>query len=1026
MEEYYWLITCSMLVFVMQAGFLCLESGRIRSKNSINVAAKNIADFLISVAVFWMVGFAFMFGNSANQLGLIGLSNFFFAETNSSWNVSFFLFQMMFCGTAITIVSGAVAERMTFNGYLIAALILSTVIYPISGHWAWAGFLNKDNQGWLEALGFIDFAGSMVVHGVGGCVSLVAVMLIGARRGRFSSDQLLPQGSNLPFSALGVLLIWFGWFGFNGGSTLLFNAHVPIVLLNTCLAAAWGGIATTAIAYQRHKFVDVTCLLNGIVGGLVAITASCFAVTAFDSAIIGITAGALVFYGEQWLEHLKIDDAIGVIPAHLLCGIWGTLSVGIFADLTTLNTGLSRISQIGIQLLGVVAIAAWAIAISYILLRLINRYVPLRVTNESEIIGMNVSEHNSATELLELLTSMKQQQNLGDFSTPVPEEPFTEVGVVAHQYNQVIAKVRSEILARDQAITNFRDSERRKSAILDSSMDCILTIDDNGKILEFNPAAERTFDCSKRYALENNFIQLFVPKEQASYVKRSLEHEFSTHDGLLINRRNSLNLTRKSGSEFPAEISVTGSNTSHHQYKEYTLNIRDVTRQKKLQAKLRQLAYSDPLTGLYNRTYLIENLKRALKNATPDDSLIVYFLDLDRFKRINDTLGHKAGDGLLCEVASRLSRVTRETDIISRWGGDEFIIMMRGHLTQEFARQKAEEILIVMREPVEVEGYSLNIPTSLGIAYQHTVANETTADKLIQHADIAMYEAKIKGRDNYQFYSPQLEKFNSSNFQMEAELKEDLYTERFFILFQPKVNRNREIIGLEALSRWNHKEQGFIPPNQFIALAEESPLIFELGEQVIIRCLDQMREWRDHNKKLVPLAINISGQHLISAQFLPFLQAQLLRVGISGHLIEIEITESVLVSDIERCINVMSQLKTLGVTISVDDFGTGYSSLNYLKRLPLDVLKIDKSFVDECADVREDGKICATIINLAQNLELRIVAEGVETEMQFEFLKKHGCEYYQGYLFYKPMPVGEIGRLLNISETPSNYAYALQ
>jgi Amt family ammonium transporter len=1011
MKEYYWLITSALLVFVMQAGFLCLESGRIRSKNSINVAAKNIADFLISISIFWIVGFAFMFGDTAN--GFIGLSRFFFDETNSSWNISFFLFQMMFCGTAITIMSGAVAERMTFNGYLIAALILSTLIYPITGHWAWSGLLNPTNQGWLEQLGFIDFAGSIVVHGVGGCVSLVAVILIGPRTGRFSSNQTLPQGSNLPFSALGVLLIWFGWFGFNGGSTLLFDAHVPVVLLNTCLAAAWGGIATTAISYWRQQFVDVTCLLNGIIGGLVAITASCFSVTAFDSAIIGIVAGAIVYYGEQWLEQLKIDDAIGVIPAHLMCGIWGSLSVGIFSDLAILDTGLSRIAQIGIQFLGILSISAWSIGVSYLLLRLVNRYVPLRVSAEAEIIGMNVSEHNSATELLDLLTSMKQQQSLGDFSTPVPEEPFTEVGVVARQYNQVIAKVRTEILARDQAINSFRDSERRKSAILDSSMDCIVTIDENGKILEFNPAAERTFDCSRRYALNNNFIALFVPKEQSHYVKTSLAHEFSTHDGLLINRRNSLNLRRKSGSEFPAEISVTGANSSHHQNKEYTLNIRDVTRQKKLQAKLRQLAYSDPLTGLYNRTYLIENLKRSLKQAIDDESLVVYFLDLDRFKRINDTLGHKAGDGLLCEVANRLTRVTRETDIITRWGGDEFIIMMRGQLTHEFARQKAEEILIVMREPVELEGYILNIPTSVGIAYQAPISDEITAEKLIQQADIAMYEAKIKGRDNYQFYSSQLEKTNATNFQLEAELKDDLYTDRFSILFQPKVNRNEQIIGLEALSRWNHKSQGFIPPDHFIALAEESALIFELGEQVIIRCLDQMVTWRNNGRTLVPLAINISGQHLISNAFLPFLQAQLLRTGISGSLIEIEITESVLVSDIERCIQVMSQLKILGVIISVDDFGTGYSSLNYLKRLPLNVLKIDKSFVDECAELREDGKICATIINLAQNLELKIVAEGVETHKQFEFLKKHGCEYYQGYLFYKPITAAEINELLD-------------
>ena len=1025
MDNYFWLLVAALLVFIMQAGFLCLESGRIRSKNSINVAAKNIADFVISIVIFWLFGFSLMFGESIN--GFFSSSPSLFDDTSAPWNVSFFLFQLMFCGTATTLMSGAVAERMSFKGYLLVAVILSSFIYPITGHWAWSGAFDADNPGWLQALGFVDFAGSMVVHGVGGWVSLIAVLIIGPRIGRFDKGIRLPQGSNLPLSSLGTLLLWFGWFGFNGGSTLVFNGQVPTVILNTCIAAAWGGLTASVVHYYYYRYIDVTMILNGIIGGLVGITAGCHAVSTPAAMLIGVISGALVFWGERWMARLRVDDALGVIPAHLLTGIWGVISVGLFGNLSILGTGLTRTEQIQVQVLGVVSISLWCVVVSYILIRLLDHYVPLRVSAQAEEQGMNVAEHNAATELIDLLTSMQRQQSKGDFSNPVPEHPFTEVGLLANQYNKVIQRVQTEISARDQAIDDFQTSERRKSAILDSSMDSIVTLDSSGKILEFNPSAERTFDCPGTRAKGKDFISIFVPNEEQGRVRKSLEHGFGLPDGLLLNRRNSLTLLRQGQNEFPAEISITHSRQSTHEQGEYVLNIRDVTRQKKLQAKLRQLAYSDPLTGLYNRTYLIETLSKTLASLeTSGDSLVVYFLDLDKFKRINDTMGHKAGDELLCEVANRLSSVTRESDIITRWGGDEFIILMQGRLTRMLAKQKAEEILTVMRQPVELEGQVLNIPTSIGI----TLVNnpDLDADKLIQQADLAMYEAKMQGRDNYKFFAQEMAHQASQHFLYERALKKDLDTERFFLMFQPKVTASGKIIGLEALSRWSHEKDGFIPPSLFIPIAEESHLIISIGEKVIQLCLQYLKQLQQKNVPLVPISINISEKQLIAPEFLPFLRAQLEHNGISGQWVEIEITESVLVSDIDRCIDVITQLKELGIAISIDDFGTGYSSLNYLKRLPIDVLKIDKSFVDDCHTSQEDGKICSTIINLAHNLELTTVAEGVETGEQLIFLQNHNCNYFQGYYFYMPLLADEVESLLvkNVSETAEPQEMSLQ
>lgn len=1008
--DYSWLLIASILVFFMQAGFLCFESGQIRSKNSINVAAKNISDFIIAALIYWVFGFALMFGDSLG--GVLGTSLFFVGEQQSAYQISFFLFQMMFCGTAATLVSGAVAERMSFMGYLSISAILSAFIYPVAGHWAWASNYQTANQGWLEQLGFVDFAGSTVVHSVGGCVALAAIIVIGPRIGRFDAQQVLPSGSNLPMSVLGALLIWLGWFGFNGGSTLVMSDQVPLILLNTCLSAVGGGFVASLCHYWHKRYVDVGTILNGVIAGLVAVTAGCHAVTPKVALFIGMMAGVILYLGRLWIDKLKIDDALGVVPAHLFAGIWGTLAVALFADLSLLGTELTRGEQLFTQLIGILAICGYSFGLSFILLSLVNRFFPLRVSAEDEQLGMNISEHHASTELICLLGAMNQQELEGGFSQPVNVEPFTEVGQIASQYNRVIKRVHSEISNRDSAIRQYRSSEKRKSAILNSSMDSIVTIDLEGAIIEFNPAAERTFGCSKSMVINQNFIDLFILEADRLAVRENLAYKFLSAQGLVRNHRNSLSLTRHLQSEFPAEITITGASFGSDMQNEFTLHIRDVTRQLKLQEKLKLLAYSDPLTGLYNRTYLMDSLTTAINRSThSDQNVLMFFMDLDRFKKINDTLGHKAGDELLCEVAMRLISVTRSTDVIARWGGDEFVILFTEAINQAFVDSKAKEILNVMREPLELEGRIISIPTSIGIATAQP--GITTAEQLVQQADIAMYSAKQGGRDNYRVFEAEMGHQAARDFDYEQEMRKGIAAkEQFFMLYQPKVTANNQLVGMEALMRWQHPQEGLISPTDFIPLAEESNLIIELGEFAILTVLGQMRRWLDSGYEKVTVAINISGKHLVSGTLVPYISELLTRFNIDGTAIEIEITEGVLLTDIECCIEVMSDLKLLGIKISIDDFGTGYSSLSYLKRLPIDVLKIDKSFVDECATSSEDGKICATIINLAINLELTTVAEGVETQAQLDFLVANGCNAYQGYFFHKPTSAQVIEKLL--------------
>ena len=394
-----WIILCSVLVFIMQAGFLCLESGLTRSKNSINVAIKNLADFCLTTIIFWLFSFGLMFGASAD--GYFGGSGFVLDFTDEpAFYAVFFVFQAMFCGASITIMSGAIAERVRFSAYLFITLLIAGLVYPVFGHWAWAGLDRGEAAGWLNSMGFVDFAGSTVVHSVGGWASLAVLMIIGPRLGRFGADGIWQkiQPSSLSQATLGVVLLFVGWLGFNGGSTLALNEQVSLILVNTLVAGSVGAVSAGLLGYAVENRLNVRQFMNGCLGGLVAITANCFAVGTPESVLIGLVGGMVVVGMEQLLEYLRIDDAVGAIPVHLGAGIWGTLAVGLYGDLDTLGTGLSRLQQIGVQTLGLIACGVWTLGVSFPILWLVNKLYPLRVSSAHENIGLNWAEHGETEE----------------------------------------------------------------------------------------------------------------------------------------------------------------------------------------------------------------------------------------------------------------------------------------------------------------------------------------------------------------------------------------------------------------------------------------------------------------------------------------------------------------------------------------------------------------------------------------------------------------------------------------------------
>lgn len=413
-----WVALCSALVFLMQGGFLCLESGLTRDKNSINVAIKNLADFCLTTVVFWLVGYSLMFGTSS--AGWFGMGRYMldFAVLDAS-ETTFFVFQVMFCGATVTIISGVVAERLRFGTYLIVAVVVSGLIYPVAGHWAWAGFGGGDGDGFLAAMGFVDFAGSSVVHSVGGWSALALLIVVGPRLGRFGTENELAsliRPSNLPLAALGVILLFVGWLGFNGGSTLAMNDSVPLILVNTVIGGSVGALAAGGLGYAVQQKLNVMDLMNGTLGGLVAVTANCFAVSTPVAALIGLVGGMIVVFADDLLEMLKLDDAVGAIPVHLAAGIWGTLATGLYGDLDVLGTGLTRLEQVGVQLLGIVVYGAWSFGLAFVIFWSINKVVRFRVSAEHEIAGLNISEHGVLGEAELLAETVPMDRKLGELA----------------------------------------------------------------------------------------------------------------------------------------------------------------------------------------------------------------------------------------------------------------------------------------------------------------------------------------------------------------------------------------------------------------------------------------------------------------------------------------------------------------------------------------------------------------------------------------------------------------------------------
>ncbi len=475
---------------------------------------------------------------------------------------------------------------------------------------------------------------------------------------------------------------------------------------------------------------------------------------------------------------------------------------------------------------------------------------------------------------------------------------------------------------------------------------------------------------------------------------------------------------RKNGEIYPGWSNITAVKNPHGAVSHYVGTMLDITERKAAEAKIEHLAYHDPLTLLPNRRLLLDRLEQALAaGARRESQGALLFIDLDNFKVLNDTRGHDAGDQLLVEVGQRLLTCVREEDTVARVGGDEFMILINNLGTQsrqvlQSTRSVAEKVITVLGQPYVINGHTHYVTPSVGITL--FAGDKLSVRELMKQADIAMYQAKSDGRNTLRYFDPEMQAELAARAALEAALREGIEKQQFLLLYQPQVDRLQGVTGAEVLLRWNHPQRGIVSPTEFIPIAEETGLILPIGYWVLEAACRQLCEWsRLPHKCDLDLAVNVSPYQFKQVDFVDRVRLILERTKVPAHHLKLELTESILIDRIQDSINKINALKALGVEFALDDFGTGYSSLSYLTRLPLKQLKIDRSFISQLPDNANDAVVAQTIIMMARSLNMSVIAEGVETEAQLQFIEQHGCTSYQGYLFSKPLPLDEFEQLLS-------------
>lgn len=569
----------------------------------------------------------------------------------------------------------------------------------------------------------------------------------------------------------------------------------------------------------------------------------------------------------------------------------------------------------------------------------------------------------------------------------------------------LIGGVAIDITKQKLAEEELHRSEERLRLMIEGVKDYgIFMLDTDGYIISWNEGAQRLFQYSEDEVIGKHASMFYATEGDTRQAVRH-ELELAEHEGKYTNETLRI---RKDKSVFLAEVVTTALFDEEGKLRGFGRVVRDITERAEAEETIRHQALHDPLTGLPNRKALDERLEIMIRQAERHHSKIaVMFLDLDRFKNVNDSLGHMIGDTLLKEVASRFRATIRAEDTVARLGGDEFVLLLSEVTHSGDVINVSKKIIEAMQAPVQIGQHSLHITTSIGIALYPSDGTDTNA--LLKNADTALYRAKELGRNRYQFFNQTMNVQASERLTLETSLHKAIDANELELYYQPIINTKSEnLAAVEALIRWNHPQLGKIYPNEFIPLAEEIGIIFQMGEWVLRTACRQLKAWQEQGISVPAMSINLSARQFSEPRLMETIKTIINDSDIQSDRLEFEITEGIAMENLDRTVNILRYMKQIGINITIDDFGTGYSSLNYLKRFPLHGLKIDKSFVRHAITNSQDATIIRTIIAMAHSLGLKVIAEGVETEQQLNFLKQLDCDRVQGYYLGMPMPGTEL------------------
>jgi diguanylate cyclase (GGDEF)-like protein/PAS domain S-box-containing protein len=562
-----------------------------------------------------------------------------------------------------------------------------------------------------------------------------------------------------------------------------------------------------------------------------------------------------------------------------------------------------------------------------------------------------------------------------------------------------VHELHHALRARDQALSASQRDLYLAEKVIESSLEGVMVTDAHSRIVSVNPAFSRMTGYAAEEVVGLNPSVLNSGRQSPAFYARMWDSLLrdGQWEGEVWNRR-------KSGEVYPQLLHITAIRDSDGQLTHYAALFTDISRLKETEARIRDLAYYDPLTGLPNRRLLEDRLQVELAHAARlRCRLAVMFVDLDRFKRINDSLGHAVGDKLLVEIAARLRGSLRDDDTVARMGGDEFLVIINNLSGPDEAAMTARRLVAALRRPVNIEGRELIVTTSVGVSVYPDDSRD--ADTLIKHADVAMYRAKDEGRNSFQLFEPTMNARSLERLALETALHRALPRDELLLHFQPVVTAaDGALVAVEALLRWQHPDLGLVSPADFIPLAEDTGLIVPIGEWVLRTACERHRQWREAGGPPLHMMVNISARQFREEGFSAMIGSVIAETGMVPECLTLELTESMLMDDTDRAIARLGQLRALGVGLAIDDFGTGYSSLAYLKRFPIDELKIDRLFVRGIDRNDRDAALVSAIISLGHSLGLRVIAEGVETQAHLNVLCLQGCDLAQGFHFSRPLP----------------------